>query len=262
LEKWACFKLGIITTNKKNVMLISIEELKEKQRKRIIRKVLYLKRKFKHVKKYFITITFRNFEDYIKFDREDRKKLMNNLIKNYGLVAGFSVVEPQKRGVPHVHMLVWMPKKLFLDKKFGGLYNIGMTNIKKIRNKQVIYYLLKYCLKEQEREAIKYKDKQRFYSFYYKNKRKNKEWVLLGLSGINKILRKYELKAYKVKDKKYIFLPNTIISYKIESKFIREGLYIRDWKIEVGNEEYSRLDFRDYMEFLSWFECLILTKLN
>jgi hypothetical protein len=243
-------------------MLISIEELKEKQRKRIIGKVLYLRKKFRSVKKYFITITFKTFEDYIKFDREDRKRLMNNLIKNYGMVAGFSVVEAQKRGVPHVHMLVWMPKKLFLDKKFSHIYSIGMTNIKKIKNKQVIYYLLKYCLKEQERDIIKYKYKQRFYSFYYKDKRKNKEWVLIGLSGINKILRKYELKAYKIKDYKYVFLKNTIIRYRVDVKFIREGLFIRDWKVEIENEEYSKLDFRDYIEFLNWFECLIITKLN
>jgi hypothetical protein len=244
-------------------MLISIEELKEKQRKRIIRKVIYLKKKFKHVKKYFITITFRNFEDYIKFDREDRKKLMNNLIKNYGLVAGFSVVEAQKRGVPHVHMLVWMPKKIFIDSNFSQIYKtLGMTNIIKVKNRYVIYYLIKYMLKEEEREKIQYKHKQRFYSFYVKGKRKNKEWVLLGLSGINKILRKYELKTYKIKDKKYLFLPSTIISYRVDVKFIREGLVIKDWRVWVDNEEYSKLDFRDYIEFLRWFECLILTKLN
>jgi hypothetical protein len=69
--------------------------------------------------------------------------------------------------------------------------------------------------------------------------------------------------VYKIKDKKYLFLPNTIISYKIDVKFIREGLYIRDWKVVINNdEEYSKLDFRDYIEFLNWFECLILTKLN
>jgi hypothetical protein len=243
-------------------MLISVEDLKEKQRKKIIGKVIYLRKKFRSVKKYFITITFRTFEDYIKFDREDRKKLMNNLIKNYGMVAGFSVVEPQKRGVPHIHMLVWMPKRLFLDKKFSHLYNIGMTNIIRVKNKQVIYYLLKYCLKEQERDIIKYKYKQRFVTFYYKNKRKDKEWVLMGLSGINRILRKYEIRSYKIKDKKYLLIPNTIISYKIDVKFIREGLFIRDWKVTVNNEEYSKLDFRDYIEFLSWFECLILTKIN
>ena len=160
----------------KKVMLISIEELKEKQRKKIIRKVIYLKKKFKHKKKYFITITFRTFEDYIKFDREDRKRLMNNLIKNYGLRVAFSVVEPQKRGVPHIHLLVWMPKKIFIDNQFKRIYrSLGMTNIVKVRNKYIIYYLLKYMLKENEKEVIKYKNKQRFYSFYYKNKRKNKE---------------------------------------------------------------------------------------
>ncbi len=244
-------------------MLIRIEELKEKQRKRIIRKVLYLKKKFKHVNKYFITITFRNFEDYIKFDKEERKRLMDNLKKNYGMVAGFSVVEPQKRGVPHVHMLVWMPKKIYLDNTFSSLYkSLGMTHIVRVKNRYIVYYLLKYMLKEEERESIKYKYKQRFYSFYYKNKRKNKEWVLLGLSGINKILRKYELKTYKIRDKKYLFLPNTIISYRVDVKFIREGLYIRDWKVEVDGVEYGKLDFRDYIEFLNWFECLILTKLN
>jgi hypothetical protein len=245
-------------------MLISIEELKEKQRKKIIRKVLYLKKKFKNVKKYFLTITFRNFEDYIKFDKEERKRLMDNLKKNYGLVAGFSVVEPQRRGVPHVHMLVWMPKKIFIDNTFSSLYkSLGMTNIVRVKNRYIIYYLLKYMLKDEEKEVIKYKYKQRFYSFYYKNKRKDKEWVLLSLSGVKKIIRKYELKVYKIKDKKYLFLPNTIISYKIDVKFIREGLYIRDWKVVVNNdEEYSKLDFRDYIEFLNWFECLILTKLN
>jgi hypothetical protein len=245
-------------------MLISIDEIRKRERKRIIRKVAYLRKKFKSRKCYFLTITFKTFDDYIKFDKEERKKLIENMKKNYGVYGAFSVVEAQKRGVPHVHMLVWMDKKIFVDNTFSGLYkSIGMTNIVRVKNRYIVYYLLKYMLKEEERESIKYKYKQRFYSFYYKNKRKDKEWVLLGLSGINKILRKYELKTYKIKDKKYLILPNTIISYRVDVKFIREGLFIKDWKVVVNNdEEYSKLDFRDYIEFLNWFECLILTKLN
>jgi hypothetical protein len=245
-------------------MIISIEELKEKQRKKIIGKVLYLRKKFRSVKKYFITITFRTFEDYIKFDREDRKKLMNNLRKNYNLYGAFSVVEAQRRGVPHVHLLVWMPKKLYLDKKFSHLYSIGMTNIKRIRNKQVINYLLKYCLKDNERDIIKYKYKQHFYSFYYKNKRKNKEWVLMSLTGINRILRKYEIKKRRIKDYNYINVGGHVIKYKIFTSFKQDGLHIKDvylydfWE----DKEYWLLDFRDYKEFLEWFECLILVKLN
>jgi hypothetical protein len=159
--------------------------------------------------------------------------------------------------------LVWMDKKIFIDNTFSSLYkSLGMTNIIRVKNRYIIYYLLKYMLKDEEREIIKYKNKQRFYSFYYKNKRKDKEWVLLSLSGVKKIIRKYDLKMYKIKDKKYLFLPNTIISYRIDVKFIREGLFIRDWKVWVDNEEYSKLDFRDYIEFLNWFECLIITKLN
>jgi hypothetical protein len=244
-------------------MLISIDDIREKQRKRIIRKVYYLKKKFKSKKCYFVTITFKTFEDYIEFDKKERKRLFDNLKKNYGVYGAFSVVEPQKRGVPHVHMLVWMDKKIFLDDTFSSLYKtLGMTNIVKVRSKYIIYYLLKYMLKEEEKEIIKFKHKQRFMSFYYKNKRKDKEWVLLGLSGVKKIIRKYDLKVYKIKDKKYLFLPNTIISYGIDVKFIREGLFIRDWRVKINDEEYSKLDFRDYMEFLKWFECLILTKLN
>jgi hypothetical protein len=40
-------------------MKITIEQLRESQRKKIIKKVLYLK-KNKRVKEYFITITFRD----------------------------------------------------------------------------------------------------------------------------------------------------------------------------------------------------------
>ncbi len=245
-------------------MLVSIEDIRKSQRKRIIKKVYYLKRKFRNVKCFFITLTFKDFEDYIQFDKVERKKLMENLKLNYGVYAAFSVVEAQKRGVPHVHMLVWMPKKIYIDNQFRKRYkSLGMTNIIRVKNRYIIYYLLKYMLKENERESIKYKYKQRFYSFYYKQKRKDKEWVLLGLSGVNKILRKYDIKVYKIRDKKYLILPKAIISYKIDVKFIREGLYIRDWKVVINNdEEYSKLDFRDYLEFLSWFECLILTKLN
>jgi hypothetical protein len=245
-------------------MLISIEEIRRSQRKRILRKVEYLKKKFRRVKCYFVTLTFKTFEDYIEFDRVERKRLMENLKFNYGLKASFSVVEPQKRGVPHVHMLVWMPKKIYIDNQLGKRYkSLGMTNIVRVKNRYIIYYLLKYMLKDEERDIIKYKYKQRFYSFYYRNKRKDKEWVLLSLSGVKKIIRKYDLKMYKIKDKKYLLLPNTIISYRVDVKFIREGLFIKDWKVVVNNdEEYSKLDFRDYIEFLNWFECLILTKLN
>jgi hypothetical protein len=245
-------------------MLISIDDIREKQKKRIIRKVNYLKKKFKNKKCYFVTITFRSFQDYIEFDKKERKKLFDNLKKNYGVYGGFSVVEVQKRGVPHVHYLMWMDKKIYIDNTFSSLYkSLGMTNIIRVKNRFIIYYLLKYMLKEEEREKIQYKHKQRLYNFYYKNKRKDKEWVLLSLSGVKKIIRKYDLKMYKIKDKKYLFLPNTIISYRIDVKFIREGLFIRDWKVVINNdEEYSKLDFRDYIEFLNWFECLILTKLN
>ena len=245
-------------------MLVSIEEIRKSQRKRIIKKVYYLKKKFRNVKCYFVTLTFKDFEDYIHFDKVERKKLMENLKLNYGVYAAFSVVEAQKRGVPHIHMLVWMDKKIFVDNTFSGLYkSLGMSNIIRVKNRFIIYYLLKYMLKEEEREKIQYKHKQRLYSFYLKGKRKNKEWVLLGLSGINKIIRKYELKAYKIKEYKYLFLKNTIIKYRVDVKFIREGLFIRDWKVVVNNdEEYSKLDFRDYLDFLNWFECLIITKLN
>jgi hypothetical protein len=244
-------------------MLISIDDIREKQRKRIIKKVYYLRKKFRSKKCYFVTITFRSFQDYIEFDKKERKRLFDNLKKNYGVYAGFSVVEVQKRGVPHVHYLIWMDKKIFIDNTFSSLYkSLGMTNIIRVKNRYIIYYLLKYMLKEEEREKIQYKHKQRLYNFYYRNKRKDKEWVLLGLSGVNKIIRKYELKPYKVKEYKYLFLKNTMIRYRVDVKFIREGLYIRDWKVEVDGLEYSKLDFRDYIEFLNWFECLILTKLN
>jgi hypothetical protein len=248
-------------------MLISIEELRKREKKRVIRKVYYLKRKFRGIKCYFITITFRKFEDYMIFDKEERKKLMENLKKNYGLRAAFSVVEPQQRGVPHVHLLVWMPKKIFLDNTFSSLYkSLGMTHIVRVKNKYIIYYLLKYMLKEEEKEVIKYKHKQRFYSFYYKDKRKNKEWVLLSLSGINKIIRKYDLKKQKINGYNYVNIGGCIVKYKIFSKFSQEGLYIYNVHVVDFKEDYEVWleDFpnKDYIEFLRWFESLILTKLN
>jgi hypothetical protein len=245
-------------------MKITLEQLKQKQRKTIIKKVMYLKKKFKYEKKYFLTITFKDFEQYIKFDIYDRKKLFDNLSKNYGMKAGFLVVEPQKRGVPHIHVIVWMPKRIFLDKKFSGLYNIGMTNIVKIRNKQIIYYLLKYCLKEQERDIIKYKRKQRYVTFYYKGKRKNKQWILLSLTGVNKILREYEIKKSRIAGYTYVNINGSVIKYKIYTSFHEDGLHIKDVYLYdfKENKEYWFLDFRDYIEFLEWFECLILVKLN
>jgi hypothetical protein len=245
-------------------MKITLEQLKEKQRKVIIKKVIYLNKKFKKIRKYFLTITFKDFEQFIKFDLYDRKKMFDNLVKRYGMKAGFLVVEAQRRGVPHIHMIVWMPKRIFLDKQFSGLYNIGMTNIKKIRNKQVIYYLLKYCLKEQERDIIKYRRKQRFITFYYKGKRKDKQWILLSLTGVNKILREYEIKKNRIAGYTYVNINGSVIKYKIYTSFKEDGLLIRDvWLYDfMENKEYWLLDFRDYIEFLDWFECLILVKLN
>jgi hypothetical protein len=245
-------------------MKITLEQLKEKQRKTIIKKVMYLKKKFKYERKYFLTITFKDFEQFIKFDIEDRKKMFDNLVKSYGMKAGFLVVEPQKRGVPHIHMIIWMPKRIFLDKKFSGLYDIGMTNIVKIRNKQVINYLLKYCLKDNEREIIKYKRKQRYITFYYKGKRKDKQWILLSLTGINKILREYEVKKNKINGYTYININGSVLKYKVFTSFKEDGLIIRDvylydfWE----DQEYWLMDFKDYMEFLDWFKCFILVRLN
>ncbi len=245
-------------------MKITLEQLKEKQRKVIIKKVIYLNKKFKRIRKYFLTITFKNFEQYIKFDLYDRKKLFDNLSKNYGMKAGFLVVEPQKRGVPHIHMIIFMPNRIFLDKKFSHLYDIGMTNIKKIKNKQVIYYLLKYCLKEQERDIIKYKKRQRYITFYYKNKRKDKQWILLSLTGINKILREFELKKNKINGYTYINVNGSVIKYKVFTSFKEDGLLIRDvYLYDIFEEqEYWLMDFKDYIEFLDWFKCFILVKMN
>jgi hypothetical protein len=157
-----------------------------------------------------------------------------------------------------------MPKRIFLDKKFSGLYNIGMTNIVKIRNKQVIYYLLKYCLKEQERDIIKYKRKQRYITFYYKGKRKDKQWILFSLTGINKILREYEIKKNKIAGYTYINVNGSVIKYKIFTSFKEDGLLIRDvYLYDIFEEqEYWLLDFNNYIEFLDWFRCLIILKLN
>ena len=246
-------------------MLISVEELKEKQRKRIIKKVNYLRKKFKHKKCYFVTITFRTFQDYMEFDRIERKKLMDNMKKNYEVYAAFSVVEAQQRGVPHVHMLVWMPKRIFIDNQFKKVYrSLGMTNIIRVKNKYIVYYLLKYMLKNEEKEKIKYKYKQRFINFYYKNKRKDKEWILKGLSGINKILRKYEIKKNKIGEYQYVNIGGCIVKYRVFTSFKEDGLYINDIYFQEFKEglEVWLEDFPSYLEFLRWFECFILTKIN
>ncbi len=245
-------------------MKVTLEQLKEKQRKTIIKKVMYLKRKFKYEKKYFLTITFKDFEQYIKFDMKDRKKMFDNLVKSYGMKAGFLVVEPQRRGVPHIHMIIFMPKRIFLDKKFSGLYNIGMTNIVKIKNKQVIYYLLKYCLKDNEREIIKYKRKQRYITFYYKGKRKDKQWILLSLTGVNKILREFELKKNKINGYTYINVNGSVIKYKVFTSFKEDGLLIKEVHLIDFKDDLEVWldDFPDYMEFLRWFESMIIVKMN
>ena len=246
-------------------MKVSIEDIKKSQRKKIISKIYYLRKKFRKVKCFFVTITFKTFEDYIEFDRVERKRLMENLKFNYGLKASFSVVEPQKRGVPHVHMLCWMPKRIFIDNKFKHLYkSLGMTNIIRVRNKYIVYYLLKYMLKDDEKDIIRYKYKQRFMSFYYKNKRKDKQWILLSLTGVNKILREYEIKKNKIGEYTYINVNGNIIKYKIYTSFHEDGLHIKEVYLYDFKEDLEVWldDFLDYIEFLNWFECLIITKLN
>ncbi len=245
-------------------MKITIENIKSSQRKVIIKKIHYLRKKFKNTKCYFVTITFKNFEDYIIYDMVERKRLMENLKKNYGLKASFSVVEPQKRGVPHVHMLVWMPKRIFIDNRFKHLYkSLGMTNIIRVRNKYIVYYLLKYMLKDNEKNIIRYKYKQRFMAFYYKNKRKDKEWILMGLTGINKILRKYEIKRHKI-DYNYINVGGSIIKYKVYTSFKEDGLLIKEVHLIDFKDDLEVWldDFPDYLEFLRWFESMILVKMN
>jgi len=82
-------------------------------------------------------------------------KLHNYLKKKIGWFEYFCVVEPQKSGFPHLHVLVFTDKYLIHYKKLGELWKkYGIGKIVWIKrywakrwNKQPLYYVAKYLSK-------------------------------------------------------------------------------------------------------------------
>ncbi|MGC8881175.1 MAG: rolling circle replication-associated protein, partial [Minisyncoccia bacterium] len=98
-------------------MIITLEEIRERQLRNIKKRIKLLEKEVK-TKKYFVdflTITFKDIQQFLLFKERKFKTFFRNLRKNYFVEHYFWVIEFQKRGVPHYHILVLKE----YDKKIG-----------------------------------------------------------------------------------------------------------------------------------------------
>jgi hypothetical protein len=180
-------------------MSIVIDKVKiNKKVKRIMKeRVRYISEKLngKEYEILFLTITFSDNKQYMEYKEKYHNMIVSNWVKNYGVVAYVRSDEIQKRGVGHVHFLIYKKKGKrigFLDEKYKGV--VGITNIKRIDNKNVdgvVGYIMKYLTKSIENNWSEFKRKNgirkkiRRYSIYYKG-RKEKEYKKIGKNRIIK----------------------------------------------------------------------------
>lgn len=94
-----------------------------------------------------LTLTYRDNERWVA----DQVGMLLNHLRNYATRCGFKarytwVLELTKRGRPHYHVLVWLPKGRTLPKPDKqGWWRAGLTKIEWARN--AVGYLAKYASK-------------------------------------------------------------------------------------------------------------------
>lgn len=274
-------------------MLIEFDQVKEKQYIKLQKRLKILDDIYFDNKNFvieFLTITYKDNNEFEIFRKNKLHSFLMNLKKNYGLESYFWVVEPQKRGVLHYHFLLIRDKKSkkigFIDKHRIYKKYVGYTNIKTVKTR-IYYYLLKYLqkdlikssnsniYKEVKKGPIRKQVKIRYRRYGFGGKiKKNKKYKEIMLKYIEKELKKYEIEIDR-KNKEIIY-NNVKIRYGFvieriryfNSVEIKEGYYIRyekvyknlfeyEWR-ELYKIDFSIFDFEDYKIFIK----LILLELG
>lgn len=237
-------------------IVIDKDKIEKKQKDKLYKRLKLLdKIKEENYFVDFLTITFKDNVQYYEAQKDKTlTKIIKNLKKNYGVEAYFWVLEFQKRGVVHYHMLLIRNdnKKIgFLDKKKKYKHKIGFTNIKSVRGK-IYGYMLKYINKEmkEERKTLYIEVPHRILK---RNVRKKVRYRQYGFGGKIKELNEYkeimknyfskQLERYGVKIKnKKIEYNNVRIEYKYASRYDREvGVIIDGVRIKKYRKRYKNL---------------------
>jgi hypothetical protein len=209
-------------------LVITRDKINKRLKKKVKERIKYGLSIFKDGRKYekiFLTLTFKNNEQYLEF-KEIYKGFINNIVKNYGVEFVFRAEELQERGVMHIHLFVIKKKGYrigFIDKEGKYKDKVGMTNIKVIRDRDidnVANYMLKYLMKSLNinvNDKIKNKVKKRIrrYSIWIPKKYKDINYKLIMAN--NKIEKLCILKGIKIKREggyRVIINNNKTIKYK------------------------------------------------
>lgn len=232
-------------------MIITIGELQEKQINSLKKRLRLIDKYAKEHKlfKDFLSITFRNNEQYLKFRQKKFSSLLNNLKKNYSVDTFFWVVEFQKRGVIHFHILLLKKtdKKIgFIDKKRAYRDLVGHTTIKSVYT-SILSYLTKYLQKDAiknrknlyiytqhpilKNEKVKKKIRYRQYSIGG-NIRKMKEYKELMKKEFQKRIEKLGLEMKKEYGWNFIEHKDTKVFWRFHTTFDTDGLNIKSCTIQ------------------------------
>lgn len=236
-------------------MIIEKEKIEKKQRKRLFKRLEIFENSINENEEVvFLTITFEDNFQFFEFkENKVLSNILKNLKKNYGVKSYFWVVEFQRRGVIHYHIMVVKEKgkKIgFLDrrKKYKG--KIGMTNIKEVKDKRVLRYMLKYLKKETERKKLIIKQKHKILrNKYVKREIRYRRFGFGGsikkMEEYKEIMESYLLKKIKKKNIKYdkknreLIGENKKVVYRFSVEWDNElGLEIKEASFEVYRKKY------------------------
>lgn len=142
---------------------VRLEDSGERSYRDKVRKIREATRILKKTYRFFlaITLTFKDEEAFESFQKEGGiRKFLNSLVNHYvwktkkRSIAYIWVLERQKRGVPHYHILVGHNEYLEFPLPDKWVFKYGMTNIKRLRflNSN---YLCKYLIEEKEYQTIR-----------------------------------------------------------------------------------------------------------
>jgi hypothetical protein len=192
-----------------------------------------------------ITLTFKDLDHYVAFDKKGSIKWAMNIISDY-IKRKFGrrdffynwVLELQKRGVPHYHILVLVPKEVwlpYLDEWF--FKDFGFSNIKELKNFGA-NYLVKYLYNKGEKS---YQQKYEWFRAFMRAKYGKKNIRVFGycFKVLNEVLRFVFNKVNYIK-----WYARRVLNEKIESVFEITKHYVEFYYyVFRGEIIYDLLDY-------------------